>query len=246
MDALPLLFSMIGLGVGLTIIVKMAWDWMQSKIWKIIIPVFTQRGNSIVWIMNEKGRLAKSKDGYSIIKMKKSKENIQPPQYDILALSETAQAVYPIFTTAKGQYFPIKTILPEYATKKLTREDFDDPKIRDKLIALMKGRTIPVKLMKPPELKVVQDTSAINWGVLEHRRLRDKYKRDEGWWNKYGQYVMNMLMMAVLVFFILYWGGKMEMVSNSMVSAADRITLGLSYLTGNAPPIIHPNATVVP
>jgi hypothetical protein len=81
------------------------------------VPVFIQRGNSIVLKFNERGSIAKSKEGYSVIKLKKSKDYIKPPKYDILTLAEGGGTAYPLFQVAKGQYFPITTILPKWDMK---------------------------------------------------------------------------------------------------------------------------------
>ena len=223
---------------------------MGNKKWVILTPVYMQRGNSIVTDLFERGRILKTKEGYSVIRLKKRKDNIRPPKYDMLQLSTTAQPIYPIFMTARGQYFPIRSMLPHFQDKKLTLEDLKNPEIQKRIYEVIKGEVFPVKMDKVPRLEVVEESGATNWAVLERKRIFEKYKPEIGWFEKYGQYFMNIIFMAVLIFVIIFMMTKFAVVSSSLSSAASSISQGLNALAGWSGPSTHitntTNMTIVP
>lgn len=218
------------IGVALTICIKLFWDMYMAKKWNILLPTFVQRGNSIVWDMSQRGKIETTKDGYSVIKLRGKKETVQPPKYDVLSISKKAQPVYPIFNTARGQYFPIKAIIPHQDYKKLNLEDFDNVEVRKKIIAALNGKFIPMKMLNPPSLEVVQDSGAINWASLEHRRAREKYKKEEGWFAKYGTFAMSMILAMCIVFLVIYMTSEFKTMSSSISAAAGQMVKIMEYI----------------
>jgi hypothetical protein len=228
---------------------RMFWNSYQNSRWNIIVPLFTQRGDSIIWDLEERGRLVRNAEGYSVIKLKKNKDFIKPPQYDVLTISKSSNSVYPLYTTSKGQYFSVRAVLPEFEKRKITKEDFQNPEMIKKIIDAINGRTVPVKLMKAPALEISQDPADKNWGILELGRIFSKYRNQEGWFAKYGQWVIQMIFFGVVIFMMIFMMSKFESVSSGMSSAANAIKEGLAYLSthgSNAVTINPINATIVP
>ena len=109
-ELLAVLFSGGLLGTMIAILGLFIWKFLQDIWWPIRIPVIRQRGENVIWILDERGRLAKRKDGYEVIKLKKDKANIKPPKYEQIQLTSKGKSVFPLFNTTGGQYFPIKAI----------------------------------------------------------------------------------------------------------------------------------------
>lgn len=110
------------------------------------------------------------------------------------------------------------------------------------------GQYFPIKFTKANDkinMEVVEDTSAKNWSILERRRIQDTYTEKEGFFAKYAPFIMNVTFAAMVIFFVIYFGGKMEMVSNAMGGAASSLEKALGVFGGNVatPP---PTAPIIP
>jgi hypothetical protein len=193
------------LGACFPIIIR----WISNKLWPIQIPVAEQRGDSVIWTLTERGKRKKSKSGYEVIELKGRKHNIKPPKYSYVTMNKKGDAVYPLYSSSAGEYFPIS-----------------------------------LKTFPKVEWNVTAETSAKNWGVLEQRRIRETYKDQDSWFSKYGMFLMSAIFAGMVIFFILYFGGKMEVVGNALAGASDRLSSALVVFS-NATSMPPPNAPVV-
>jgi hypothetical protein len=102
----------VGAGVGIPVVAcfNLLWRRLQDMMWPIRIPIIRQRGENLLWELDERGRSAKRKDGYEVIKLKKDKENIKPPKYDQVHINRKGKDVMPLFSPAKGSYIAVKMV----------------------------------------------------------------------------------------------------------------------------------------
>lgn len=169
------------------------WNILTKRMWPMQIPVGMQRGNSVVWDLDERAKHVTKKDGSEIIRLKRRKRNIKPPKFEKLSTNTKGKAVYPIYETTRGQFFPIR-------------------------------------LMDPPRFDVVEDKSSRNWGITERNRLYNVYKPKESTFMRLLPYLMNATFAAMVIFFVIYFGGKMELVANSMSGAASSLTTAVQAM----------------
>jgi hypothetical protein len=97
-----------------------------------------------------------------------------------------------------------------------------------------RGQYFPIKLMSPPKLEVVEDKSSKNWAINELGRLSKVYAPKESALLRFAPYIMNATFAAMVIFFIIYFGGKMELIANSLGGAANSLTNAVNIL--NMPP----------
>jgi len=97
------------------------------------------------------------------------------------------------------------------------------------------GQYFPVELGNTPRFDVIEDKSSKNWGVLEQSRVRKTYMERESWFLKYAPYIMNATFAAMVIFFVIYFGGKMELAAGSLAGAADSLSNAVSTAFGNPP-----------
>ena len=98
------------------------------------------------------------------------------------------------------------------------------------------GQYLPMKLSNPPKMEVVSDLSAKNWGVLESARIRSTYIERESTFMRIAPYVMNGIFAAMVIFFVIYFGGKMESAAGSLGSAASSLEGAIKTMfSGGAP-----------
>jgi hypothetical protein len=246
-------FLLIGMvfGIVLWIIFKYIWDMIQKRRWKVRVTVYAQRGNSIVVDFDERGRVIESKLGYSVLKLKKAKKNVEPPKGDVLMISTAAQPVYQVYSPTRGQYMPLKVALPAFEKMKLTLEDFEKIDVKKKIMDALNGKYIPVKMTAPPSVNMVEDSGSVNWGVQERRRIFEKYKEDAGFWAKYGMQIMGMVFMAVVIFMVIFIMTKFQVMTSTLSGSIDANNqlmekLGNMITPGTIPVNPHPNATIVP
>jgi len=94
-------------GIPISLAANFVWKRMQNFLWPIRIPVIRQRGENYLWDLEERGRKAKRKDGYEVIKMKKDKENLKPPKFKQVHMTRGGNDVIPLINTVGGQYLPL-------------------------------------------------------------------------------------------------------------------------------------------
>jgi len=94
------------------------------------------------------------------------------------------------------------------------------------------GQFFPIKLMNPPRFDVIEDKSSKNWGITERNRLWSVYKPKESTLMRLLPYLMNATFAAMVIFFVIYFGGKMEIVANSMSGAANSLTQAVTAMAG--------------
>lgn len=195
-------FVSVSIGAMVSIFGVIMWRMFQNWRWPIKVPIAIQRGKSIVWDLTERARHITRRDGSEALKLKKrGKDTLKPPKYDSVSVDKKGKAVYPIFNTIAGQYFPIK-------------------------------------LTKGVSLDAIEDKSSKNWAIAEVTRLNDVYRPKEGWLAKYGMFIMNATFAAMVIFFVIYFSGKMELSANALASGATRMAEALEKLSaaqGNMP-----------
>lgn len=169
------------------------WRVLMKRLWPMEIPVAMQRGKSVVWDLAERAKHVMTKDGSEVVRLKRRKRNIKPPKFDNLSVNTKGKAVYPIYETTRGQFFP-------------------------------------VKLMDPPSFKVIEDKSSKNWGITERNRLWSVYRPKESTFMRLLPYLMNATFAAMVIFFVIYFGGKMEIVASSMSGAANSLTTAVQAM----------------
>jgi len=179
------------IGGGLTGSIILLWKMMVQRNFPITVPVAMQRGKSIVWDFNERGRVRKDKSGYEVLLMKnRKKDTLKPPKYDRLVVDKRGKPVMPVFNTISGQYFPMK-LLDEGKNKR--------------------------------RLDMVEDKSAKNWAINEMIRLNSVYRPQESFLQRYGMYIMTATFAAMIIFFVIYMGGKIEISSNGLAAASQNL-----------------------
>ena len=188
-------------GVSLTVGVVYFYNFYIKRKWPTRIPLAIQRGNSVVWDLDERARTMKTKTGYEVLRLRKRNTNIKPPKYEQVTMDMRGKSVYPIYNTVSGQYFP-------------------------------------VKLMNTPKLEVVEDPSNKNWSILELLRTISTYRDKEGWLVKYAPFVISMAFAVMFIFFIIYFGGKFELMSNSLSNAATSLAQAMEAFKGTAPTVV--------
>jgi len=102
------------------------------------------------------------------------------------------------------------------------------------LYSTVLGQYFPIKLMNPPKLEVVEDKSSKNWAINELGRLSKVYAPKESALLRFAPYIMNAAFATMIIFFVIYFGGKMELVANSLGGAANSLTNAVNIL--NMPP----------
>jgi hypothetical protein len=105
---LTLLLSGVGMGTALGVLGYFLWGYFIKWRWPISTPVAIQRGNGFVWDYEERARLEKTKDGKEYYKLRKNKDKIKPPKYAYVTTTKGGKAVYPLYKTTGGQYFPLR------------------------------------------------------------------------------------------------------------------------------------------
>lgn len=195
MADLTMLFVLSGVAIGAVwgVCGVIVWGFVQKRLWPMEIPVAMQRGKSVVWDLAERAKHKMTKDGAEVVRLKRRKRNIKPPKFEKLSVNTKGKAVYPIYETTRGQYFPIK-------------------------------------LMNPPSFDVIEDKSSKNWGITERNRLWAVYKPKESTFMRLLPYLMNATFAAMVIFFVIYFGGKMEIVANSMSGAASSLTTAVQAM----------------
>lgn len=197
MADLTMWFVLSGVAIGAVwgVCGMLVWRILMKRLWPMEIPIAMQRGRSVVWDLGERAKHVMNKEGAEIVRLKRRKRNIKPPKFDKLSVNTKGKSVYPIYETARGQFFPIK-------------------------------------LMNPPRFDVIEDKSSKNWGITERNRLWSVYKPKESTFMRLLPYLMNATFAAMVIFFVIYFGGKMEIVANSMSGAASSLTQAVTAMAG--------------
>jgi hypothetical protein len=169
------------------------WRFWQNLRWPIRIPMIRQRGENLLWELEERARYAKNKAGYEVIKLKKDKENIRPPKFNQVHLTAKGKSVMPLFNPARGSYFPVKSV-------------------------------------SGPALETVQDPSAKNWGILEHQRLNEAYKPNEGFWEKYAIPIVVGSLSMMILFFVIYMSSTFQAMVGTLGGAISQSNSANSLL----------------
>jgi hypothetical protein len=205
-----LLFT-IFIGGVFGVLILILYRMFIKMLWPVSTPIAVQRGDSVVWDLDERAKYVKNKEGYEVLKLRKRKHNIKPPKFQHVTITQGGKPVYPLFNTVSGQYFPIK-------------------------------------MMNSPRFEVIEDPSAKNWLTLETQRLRRAYSEKESTLMKFMPYIMSGIFAAMIIFFVIYFGGKMEAVGNSLSGASNSLSDALLVWSGNAPAPTHntTSITVVP
>jgi len=108
------------------------------------------------------------------------------------------------------------------------------------------GQYWPIQMPKPPNLDIVEDASAKNWGIQELKRLNDVYKPKDSWWNKYGTFIMSAILAATIIFAVMFFALKMEVISGNFNGAAKQLSDAMYVSRGLSPPgapLVPVNAT---
>jgi hypothetical protein len=223
-------------GVMGFILIRQFWNIFQNMLWPIAVVVGMQRGESIVWDDSEKGKLISSKDGYQVVRLKKRRHNIKPPRYLNLGLTNKGKPRLELLNVTAGQYYPIQAILPKFKNKKITKEELNDPKVQKEILDALNGKVVPFQMLDMPKKEIVEDASAKNWGVQELKRTNDVYRPKEGWFAKYGTFIMSAILAATIIFTMMFFAMKMETISANFNGAATQIRDGLYVSKGLSPP----------
>lgn len=235
-EATPLIMFGVFCGVMGYILVKMLWTMMTNSRWPISVSVGMQRGNAIVWDDNERARLIRGKDGWEVVRLRKRKQNIKPPQYKRLGLTDKGKPKLQLLNVTAGQYYPLESILPEFKNKKITKEDMNDPVVIKKIIDILKGKTMPIEITALPKIEIVEDASSKNWAVQQLKRLNDVYRPKEGFWAKYGTFVMSAILATTIIFAVMFFAMKMETISQQFNGAASAMKDAAYISRGLTPP----------
>lgn len=77
-------------------------------------------------------------------------------------------------------------------------------------------------------LELVEDKASKNWAFDQIRRTAEKYRTEESWLQRNGMFLMTGTFAAMVIFFVIYYGGKLEMVGNSLAGAADSLAVAMT------------------
>ena len=185
-------------------------------------------------------------------KMKKWRFPIAMPTY--------MQRGNSIFTDLDERGRKVRSKIGYEVIKMMKRKENIQPPQYEYLMSTSKGKPVypifntasgqyyPVKIMDPPKHAIIDDTGAKNWGMLELKRLRETYREKESFFQKYGAFIMNATFAAMVIFFVIYFGGKMEVVSGSLGNAADKLANAMNAFSGNTGggTVVPPGSQVAP
>lgn len=203
-------FLIMGLVMGgvLVFSANMMWKYVILPWrWPIRVPVGIQRGENIVWDLDERAYHKTEKDGFESLRLRKRKDFIKPPKYEHVSIDKKGKAVYPVYNTARGQYFPIEFIENANGERR--------PRI---------------------DMNIVEDKSAKNWAVQALRKVQAKYAVGESKWLRWAPYFMSATFAAMIIFFVIYFGGKVEIASNALAGASANLASAMEMFTKSPPP----------
>ena len=98
------------------------------------------------------------------------------------------------------------------------------------------GQYFPIKITNPIGLESVEDKASKNWMITELQRNDRKYAPKEGFFMRYGPFIMSATFAAMVIFFVIYFAGKIEIIANSLSGAAMSLTVAMEKLAGAPPP----------
>lgn len=81
------------------------------------------------------------------------------------------------------------------------------------------GHFFPIRMMDDKSFMVEEDPGTKNWMVMELQRSDDLYPRNENKWLKWMPYIMTGGLAGVMVFFVIYYGGKVEVLGNQLAAS---------------------------
>lgn len=94
----------------------------------------------------------------------------------------------------------------------------------------------PIKIIDTTTLETAADPGSRNWIIQELQRAESKYRSQEGWFAKYGTYILNATLASLIVFIIIYFGGKFEIMSSNLSGAAAKIAEAMEKFSSAPPP----------
>ena len=98
------------------------------------------------------------------------------------------------------------------------------------------GQYFFISMKDTPNLEVIVDASDTNWAIQELMRANNDYKTKEGWFAKYGIFVMSSILAATIIFNAIFFNMKMETISSNFNGAAAMIRDGMYVMNGYTPP----------
>ena len=94
----------------------------------------------------------------------------------------------------------------------------------------------PMEVWKDKGFVVRNNTATKNWMVMELQRTDELYPRNENKWLKWMPYIMTGGLAAIMVFFVIYYGGKVEIIGNSIAGATVQLAEAVSKFGTQTPP----------
>ena len=218
---------------------------LVKKMWPIRTPLAIQRGKTgVVWDLDERGKIVRKKSGYEALRLRKKRQNIRSPKYEELTVGENGKPIYPLYNTISGQFFPTKMEGLSKNAQEKYKKYYDD---NGELIVKDERLFVPIKLMNPPRMEVVEDKSAKNWAIQELERVHKTYTESESMFLKYAPYIMNATFAAMVIFFVIYFGGKIEIAGNALSGAASTLTNAINrFVPSGGAPTPPPITTTIP
>jgi len=93
------------------------------------------------------------------------------------------------------------------------------------------GQYFNMKVNNKVSIDSIEDKGSRNWGITIRKHLRQKYTDPASWLAKYGIYAMNAIFASMVIFFVIYFGGKMEIAAGGVASASESLTLAVKMMT---------------
>lgn len=102
------------------------------------------------------------------------------------------------------------------------------------------GQYYGMSVNNPLKMEVIEDTAVRNWSVQEQGRLINKYQEPESTFLKLAPYLVPSMFVVMLIFFMIYYGGKMEIMGNTLAGAAGSLEKAMTAFTNSQTAVVVP------
>jgi hypothetical protein len=99
------------------------------------------------------------------------------------------------------------------------------------------GTFMPMQLHSP-RMTVVEDRGFLNWNILEHRRTREIYKHDPGFFAKYGTFIMSATLAGLIAFMVFFMVTKFEIMTETIASASSVLANAAERIAGGGTQVL--------
>lgn len=101
------------------------------------------------------------------------------------------------------------------------------------------GQYFPMSISTAIKMEVVEDKDSVNWAIDELMENERRYMPKEDFWKTAIMYGAPIAFLVSTIFFWIYFGGKLELMTNSLSGAATQLALAMEkFASAPSPPPI--------